>query len=88
MQCRSDHNITTHHHNFLPLVGDDYTATTVVLTFMPGDGPGTTLDASIPIVDDSLVEGETPETIHVELIVGGNSEDNGAVRIFDNDGKL
>ena len=54
---------------------------------MPGDGPGTTLDASITIVDDSLVEGPIPETIHVELLVAGSSQDNGTVRIIDNDGK-
>ena len=85
---RSDPNITTHHHNFLSLVGADYTATTVVLTFMPGDGPGTTLDASIPIVDDSLVEGPIQETISVECLFGGSSQDTGTVRITDNDGKF
>ena len=84
---RSDPNITAHHLNFLSLAGADYTATTVVLTFMPGDGPGTTLDASIPIVDDSLVEGPIPETISVELMAVGSSE-TGTVRITDNDGKF
>ena len=84
---RSDPNITAHHLNFLTLAGADYTATTVVLTFMSGDGPGTTLDASIPIVDDSLVEGPIQETISVELLVGGSSE-TGTVRITDNDGKF
>ena len=83
----SDPNITTHHHNFLSLAGADYTATTVVLTFMPGDGPGTTLDASIPILEDTLVEGPTQETISVQLIAVGSSE-NGTVRITDNDGKF
>ena len=82
---KSDLHITTcicHH----TLVGDDYTATTVVVTFMSGDGPGATLNVSIPIVDDSLVEGPVPESFIVELVVGGSS-DNGTVRIFDNDGK-
>ena len=82
---KSDLHITTcicHH----TLVGDDYTATTVVVTFMSGDGPGATLNVSIPIVDDSLVEGQVPESFIVELVVGGSS-DNGTVRIFDNDGK-
>ena len=83
----SDPNITTHHHNFLSLAGADYTATTVVLTFMPGDGPGTTLDASIPILEDNLVEGPIQETISVELIAVGSSE-TGTVRITDNDGKF
>ena len=83
----SNPNITTHHHNFLSLAGADYTATTVVLTFMPGDGPGTTLDASIPILEDTLVEGPIPETISVELIAVGSSE-TGTVRITDNDGKF
>ena len=54
---------------------------------MPGDGPGTTLDASIPIVDDSLVEGPIPETISVELIAVGSSQ-TGTARITDNDGKF
>ena len=83
----SDPNITACHHNFLSLAGADYTATTVVLTFMPGDGLGTTLDASIPIVDDNLVEGPIQETISVELIAVGSSE-TGIVRITDNDGKF
>ena len=84
---RSDPNITTRHHNFFPLAGDDYNATTVVLTFLSGDGPGTTLNASIPIEDDNLVEGPTPETINVDLLVGGSSADNGTIGIFDNDSK-
>ena len=84
---RSDPNITAHHLNFLSLAGADYTATTVVLTFMPGDGPGTTLDASIPIVDDGLVEGPIPETISVDLMAVGSSE-TGTVRITDNDGRF
>ena len=54
---------------------------------MPGDGPETTLDASIPIVDDSLVEGPIQETVIVELMAVGSSE-TGTVRITDNDGKF
>ena len=84
---RSDPNITAHHLIFLSLAGADYTATTVVLTFLSGDGPGTTLDASIPIVDDSLVEGPIQETISVELMAVGSSQ-TGTARITDNDGKF
>ena len=80
---KSDPNITILHHT---LAGDDYNATTAVLTFMSGDGPGATLNVSIPILDDSLVEGPAPESFIVELLADGSS-DNGTVRIFDNDGK-
>ena len=84
---RSDLNATTCHHYFLSLAGADYNATTVVLTFMSGDGPGTSLNVSIAIEDDNLVEGETPETIRVGLLVAGSSQGNGTVGIIDNDGK-
>ena len=77
------HNTSLHVISISYLEGADYIATTLVLTFMSGDEPGTTLDASIPILNDNLVERFTPETINVELLVGGSSQENGTVRIFD-----
>ena len=86
--CESDPNITTHHLNFLPLAGDDYIATTVVLTFMSGDMEGETRNVNIPIVDDILVE--NTEVFDVELLVPGTAPPaaTATIAIFDNDGKL
>ena len=86
--CESDPNITTRHLNFLPLAGDDYIATTVVLTFMSGDMEGETRNVNIPIVDDILVE--NTEVFDVELLVPGTAPPaaTATIAIFDNDGKL
>ena len=67
------------------LEGNDYTPTTVVLTFIAGDGPGTTLNFSIPIVDDSLVEER--ENFNVELS-SGEFSDTATFQITDNDGEF
>ena len=79
-------SLTTNGLNFLTTEGDDYTATIAVLTFMSGDMDGETQNATIPIVDDTLVE--RPEGVNVELVVGGMSADSGIFGIFDNDCKL
>ena len=78
----------TRHLNFLPLAGDDYIATSVVLTFMSGDLEGETQNVNIPIVDDNLVE--RPEVFDVQLLVPGTTPpaDTGSIAIFDNDGKF
>ena len=68
------------------IAGDDYNATTVVLTFMSGAMERETQTVNIPVVDDNLVE--RTEGLNVELVVGGMSADSDSFGIFDNDGKL
>ena len=68
------------------IAGDDYNATTVVLTFMSGAMERETQTVNIPVVDDNLVE--RPEGLNVELVVGGMLADSDTIGIFDNDGKL
>ena len=55
------------------------------MTFIAGDGPGTTQNFSIPIVDDSLVEER--ENFNVELS-SGEFSDTATFQIIDNDGEF
>ena len=85
--CESDPNITTCHLNSLTLAGVDYTATSVVLTFLSGSVLGATQNVNISINDDNLVE--RPEVFEVQLLVPGTTMlVTASIGIFDNDGKF
>ena len=86
--CESDPNITTCHLNSLTLAGVDYTATSVVLTFLSGSVEGATQNVNIPINNDNLVE--TPEVFDVQLLVPGTTPpaETTTIVIFDNDSEF
>ena len=74
--------------NSLTLEGDDYTATSVVLTFMSGDMDGARQSVNIPIINDNLVE--RPEVFDVRLLVPGTTTPTltGTIVIIDDDSKF
>ena len=86
--CESDPNITTCHLNSLTLAGDDYTTTSVVLTFLSGSVEGDTQNVNIPINDDNLVE--NTEVFDVQLLVPGTTPpaETATIVIFDNDSEF
>ena len=69
----------------------DFMITTSILMFAAGDGPGTSLTFSIPIVDDDLVEGQEDIDILATIIggsgifVGGGITATGDINILDDD---
>ena len=71
----------------LTLAGDDYTTTSVVLTFLSGDMEGASQNVSIPIINDTIVE--NTEVFDVELVRGARPPlATGSIAIYDDDSKL